>query len=43
MKKEVEEVVTKAKELEETKVEVDLPEDEVTLEILQNTRNCVVV
>ena len=41
MEKEVEEVVTKAKKDEEAEVEVDLKEDRVTLEILLNTKDCV--
>ena len=32
-----------AKEVEEYKVEVELPEDTITLEILLNTRDCVVL
>ena len=43
MEKEVVEVSTKAKETEEAEVEVDMPEDKFTLEILLNTRDCVVL
>ena len=32
-----------AKEVEEYNVEVELPEDTITLEILLNTRDCVVL
>ena len=38
----VEEVSTKSKETKEAKVEVDLSEDKVTLELLLKTRECVV-
>ena len=40
------EVATKAEEAEEVKeaeVEVDLPEDTVSLELLLNIRNCVAI
>ena len=43
MEKEVLEVATKVEEVEEAKVEVELPEDTVTLEVLLNTRDCVVL
>ena len=43
MEKEVVEVSTKAKETEEAEVEVDMPEDTVTLELLLNIRECVVL
>ena len=38
----MEEVATKAEESKETEVEIDLPEDTVTMDILLNTRECVV-
>ena len=40
MEKKLVEVATKA---EEAEVEVELPEDIVTLELLLNTRDCVVL
>ena len=46
MEKEVVEVATKAEEadeVEKSEVEVELPEDTVTMEILLNTKNCVVL
>ena len=42
-KKEVEEVATKAKEVEQNEVKVELPEDTVTLDLLIHTRDCVVL
>ena len=36
------EVATKDEESKESEVEVDLPEDTVTMDILLNTRECVV-
>ena len=43
MEKEVAEVSTKAEEDKEAEVEVDMPEDTVTMKILINTRDCVVL
>ena len=36
-------VATKAKEADKAEAEVELPEDIVTLELLLNTRYCVVL
>ena len=46
MKKEVSEVATKdeeANEVDEDEVELEMPKDMVTLEILPNKRDCVVL
>ena len=43
MEKKVKKVATKANDAKEDEVEVKLTYDTVTLEILQNTRYCVVL
>ena len=43
MEKEVVGVATKNDEAEEAEVEVDLQEDKITLDVLPNTRDCVVL
>ena len=43
MVKEVVDVATKAEESKEAKVETELPEDTINIELLLNTRNCVVL
>ena len=43
MGKKVVEVANKAEEVEESKVEVDTPEETVTMELLLNTSDCLVL
>ena len=43
VEKEVVEVATKVKEVKEFNAEVELPDDKVTLELLLNTKECVVL
>ena len=43
VEKQVEEVSTKVKEAKDAELEVDMWEDTATMELLLNTRDCVVI